>query len=90
MKELSRQVMVLERAKVELEARNRQLESTSRGAKESPGSVAAPATPAQVRCSRCTELALTWLRAPRRPCWRPLSGVLLWLQIPIGSGLHPQ
>ncbi len=53
-KELSRQVMALERAKVELEARNRQLESAARsGSKESPGSLAAPGTPSQVRsCNR--------------------------------------
>ena len=49
MKELSRQVMALERAKVELEARNRQLESAERGGnKETPGAVAAPGTPLQV------------------------------------------
>jgi len=48
-KELSRQVMALERAKVELEARNRQLESAERGGnKESPGAVAAPGTQSQV------------------------------------------
>lgn len=49
MKELSRQVMALERAKVELEARNRQLESAERGGnKETPGAVAASGTPLQV------------------------------------------
>ncbi len=52
-KELSRQVMALERAKVELEARNRQLESAARGgSKESPGSLAAPGTPSQVCCCK--------------------------------------
>lgn len=50
-KELSRQVMALERAKVELETRNRQLESAARGGKEAPSSLAAPGTSAQVcRC----------------------------------------
>ena len=48
-KELSRQVMALERAKVELEARNRQLESAAHGlTKELPGLHAAPGTPSQV------------------------------------------
>lgn len=51
-KELSRQVMALERAKVELEARNRQLESAARaGAKDGTGSAPTPSgTPSQVCC----------------------------------------
>ncbi len=50
-RELSRQVMALERAKVELEARNRQLESAARaGAKEGTGGAPVPpGTPSQVR-----------------------------------------
>ena len=42
-------MMALERAKVELEARNRQLESAARGGKEAPSSLAAPGTSSQVR-----------------------------------------
>ena len=48
-KELSRQVMALERAKVELEARNRQLESAAHTGKDTPGAGAAgPAGTPQV------------------------------------------
>ena len=48
-KELSRQVMALERAKVELEARNRQLESAAHTGKDAPGAgTAGPAGTPQV------------------------------------------
>ena len=52
-KELSRQVMALERAKVELEARNRQLESAAHTSKDAPGAGAAgPAGTPQVSSTR--------------------------------------
>ena len=51
-KELSRQVMALERAKVELEARNRQLESAAHASKDAPGAAAAgPVGTSQVSCA---------------------------------------
>ena len=81
-KELSRQVMALERAKVELEARNRQLESAARGGKDSPGSLPAPSTPSQVR--RFWELA--WrnivLSPPTGMENRPECSLCLSLNIP--------
>ena len=75
-KELSRQVMALERAKVELEARNRQLESAAHTGKDAPGvGNAGPAGTPQVSCHRRLFSLVSVL-------WASLEGlpVFVWFQ----------
>lgn len=67
MRELSRQVMALERAKLELEVRNRQLEASAQRSKDSAPSPT-PSVSARSHCEK--DAQIPWNRCSRKATGR--------------------